>query len=333
VAIDVHAHFVPAGFLDALLAERKLFPSVQVLGEAGAVRMAFAGNQPTRPVSPKLSDLGARKSWLAKNGIERQLVGGWMDLFGYELPPEEGADWCRFANQHLMTGAAGLDSLTPLACVPLQNGKLAAKIMGEALDAGFKGAMIGTQPKGMGGTLDDPELDPFWQLCSDRKASLFLHPMFVCGDDRLGAYDLVNAVGRLNDTNVAVARLLFSGHLTRYPGVNLLLSHGGGALPFALGRLQRNHTISQGKVADPIEGFRRLYFDTVLFDPRALRYLVDMVGAERVMLGSDHPFPIGDDEPVKVVENTPLTRAEREAILATNAARIFSIPCSCSAAH
>src|SRR5689334_12129163 len=270
--------------------------------------MAFAGNQPTRPVSPKLSDLAARKGWLAKNGIERQLVGGWMDLFGYELPAEEGADWCRFANEHLMKGAAGLDSLTPLACVPLQNGKLAAKIMGEALDAGFKGAMIGTQPKGMGGTLDDADLDPFWQLCSDRKASLFLHPMFVCGDDRLGDYDLVNAVGRLNDTNIAVARLLFSGHLTRFPGLNLLLSHGGGALPFALGRLKRNLAINQGKVAGPVGGFGRLFFGTGLFGPQALRYLGDLGGAGGVMVGSDHPFPIGDDEPLKVVENTPLTR-------------------------
>jgi aminocarboxymuconate-semialdehyde decarboxylase len=332
VTIDVHAHYVPAGFLDALLAERKMFPSVQILGETGAVRMGFAGKAPTRPVSPKLSDLGARKDWLAAQGIARQVVGGWMDLFGYELPAEEGADWCRFANEHLMKGAAGLDSLTPLACVPLQNGKLAAKIMGEALDAGFKGAMIGTQPKGMGGTLDDADLDPFWQLCSDRGATLFLHPMFVCGDDRLGEYDLVNAVGRLNDTNIAVARLLFSGHLTRYPGMNLLLSHGGGSLPFALGRLQRNHKINQGKVSDPIEGFKKLYFDTVLFDPRALRYLCDIAGADRVLLGSDHPFPIGDDEPVKVVDNTQLTRGEREAILTGNAARLFHLPCGCDAA-
>jgi len=151
--------------------------------------------------------------------------------------------------------------------------------MSEALDAGFKGAMIGTQPKGMGGTLDDADLDPFWQLCSERKASLFLHPMFVCGDDRLGEYDLVNAVGRLNDTNIAVARLLFSGHLTRYPGVNLLLSHGGGALPFALGRLKRNHAINQGKVADRSRASKGSISTRCCSSPRRCATLLDIVGA------------------------------------------------------
>jgi len=121
--------------------------------------------------------------------------------------------------------------------VPLQSGKLAAEILEHALANGFHGAMIGTQPKGAGGNLDDPDLNPFWETASAKHATLFLHPMFVCGDDRLGQYDLVNGAGRLTDTTIAVSRLLFSGHLSRYPGVNLVLSHGGAALPFALGRL------------------------------------------------------------------------------------------------
>src|SRR5205807_5809043 len=101
---------------------------------------------------------------------------------------------------------------------------LAARVLDEALDAGFKGAMIATQPKGVGGNLDDPSLDPFWEVASARQAAIFLHPHYICGDERLADYDLVNAVGRLADTTIAVARLLFSGHLTRFPGVNLLLS-------------------------------------------------------------------------------------------------------------
>jgi aminocarboxymuconate-semialdehyde decarboxylase len=102
--------------------------------------------------------------------------------------------------------------------------------------------------------------------------------------------------------------------LTRYPGVNLVLSHGGGALPFALGRIMRNYE-NHRDYAEPLAEFRRLYFDTVLFEPRALRFLCDVAGAKKVMLGSDHPFPIGDDEPVKIVDKTPLGPAERQAIL------------------
>jgi aminocarboxymuconate-semialdehyde decarboxylase len=140
----------------------------------------------------------------------------------------------------------------------------------------------------------------------------------------------VNGVGRLTDSTIAVSRLLFSGHLTRYPGVNLVVSHGGGALPFALGRIRRNHE-NHPEYADPLTEFRRLYFDTVLFDPLALRFLCDVAGAEKVMLGSDHPFPIGDPNPTRVVEQTTLTPEERKAILGTTAARLFHIDCSCGA--
>jgi len=96
-------------------------------------------------------------------------------------------------------------------------------------------------------------------------------------------------------------------------------------LPYLLGRLQRNNAIHPGEYADGADGFRRLYFDTVLFDPRALRFLCDCAGAEKAMLGSDHPFPIGDDRPVKVVEETPLTASERRLILGETAQRLFAI--------
>jgi aminocarboxymuconate-semialdehyde decarboxylase len=327
--IDTHAHVVPGSLIETLRAEHRMFPSVRIIAEGGAPRMAFAGEAPTRPISPRLSNLEDRRDWLARQKIDRQVVGGWTDVYGYELPGEEGADWARFLNEHLRKDADALGALTPLATVPLQNGALAARVLEEALDAGFAGVMIGTQPKGVGGTLDDGGLNPFWEVASARHATIFLHPMYICGDERLNGYDLLNAVGRLTDTTIAMARLLFSGHLTRFPGVTLVVSHGGGAVPYALGRLRRNRTIHAEGCADPLDGFRRLYFDTVLFEPQALRFLCDIAGADRVVLGSDYPFPIGDPEPVQVVDDTPLTETERRAILGETAARIFHIDCSC----
>jgi aminocarboxymuconate-semialdehyde decarboxylase len=327
--IDAHAHFVPSALLERLRAERRQFPSVEALDDVGGLRIAFAGQQPTRPLSPKLSDVKQRQAWLANQRIDYQIVGGWLDMFGYELPREEGADWCRFMNEQLLSAARQLDRLVPLACVPLQSGELAAEGLEEALNAGFRGVMIGTQPKGTGGTLDHPDLTPFWETASARGATIFVHPMYACGDDRLSDYDLVNAVGRLTDTTIAVARLLFSGHLERYPDMKVVISHGGAALPFALGRLRRNHAIHPGKYADPLAGFSRLYFDTVLFEARALRYLCDVAGADKVLLGSDHPFPIGDAEPLRVVDDTRLSAAERDAILGDTAARLFRIGSSC----
>ena len=172
--IDTHAHVVPGSLIETLRSERRLFPSVRLLREAGSVRMAFAGEAPTRPIAPRLSDLDQRREWLTSAGVDHQVVGGWTDVYGYELSGDEGADWARFFNEHLTNDAATLAALTPLATVPLQDGELAARVLEEALDEGFKGAMIGTQPKGVGGNLDDPELDPFWEVASARRATLFL---------------------------------------------------------------------------------------------------------------------------------------------------------------
>ena len=328
--IDTHAHVVPQSLLEAMKSEARLFPSVRLDNSGAMPRLAFAGGAPGRPIQPRLSDLGQRRDWLKTARVDHQLVGGWTDVYGYDLPGAEGADWARFYNEHMARDTAVLPALSALATVPLQDGALAAKVLEEALDAGFKGAMIATQPKGIGGNLDDPSLDPFWAVASARRAAIFLHPHYICSDDRLDGYDLVNAVGRLADTTIAVARLLFSGHLTRYPGVSLVLSHAGGALPYALGRLKRNKVIHQD-YADPEEGFRRLYFDTVMFEPLALRFLADVAGADKIMLGSDFPFGIGDPDPARIVELTPLTQAERSAILGDNAARIFHIECDCGA--
>jgi len=326
--IDTHAHVVPATLLDVMRSEKRLFPSVK-LHDAASPRMEFGGGGLGRPIQPRLHDLGQRGDWLKKARVDKQLIGGWTDVYGYDLPGAEGADWARFYNEHIKRDSESLGALVPLATVPLQDGALAARVLEEALDAGFHGAMIATQPKGIGGNLDDPSLDPFWQVASARKAAIFLHPHYICGDERLAGYDLINAVGRLTDTTIAVARLLFSGHLTRYPGVSLVLSHAGGAVPWALGRLKRNHAIHPGEYADPAEGFGRLFFDTVMFEPLALRYLADLAGADKIMLGSDFPFGIGDPDPCALIDATPLTRTEREAILGGNAARIFHVECDC----
>ena len=327
--IDIHAHYLPQLLYERFDRQQAKFPGVQLLRDDKGVRLCFPGGEATRPISPKLSDLRERRDWMDKNGIDHQLVGGWLDSFGYELTADEGLAWSRFINDCMREALAEEKRFTPLATVPLQDGKMAAEVLVEAMDAGFGGIMIGTLPKGLGGVLDDPGLDAFWQTAARLEAAVFLHPMFLCGEPRLADYDLVNAIGRVADTSIAVARLLFSGHLLKFPGMKLVLAHGGAALPLVLGRLARNFTISQGKYADPRKGFEALYFDSVVFDADALRFLAAKAGAAKIMLGSDMPFPIGDMEPCKVVHAAGLGAAERESILGGNARGVFRIRPDC----
>ena len=151
----------------------------------------------TRPIMPLLSDVDKRRAWMAAQGIDRQVVGGWLDSFGYELPPDEGADWSRFYNEHLIKGVKALPGSGAARHRADAERRACRRVLEEALDAGFHGAMIGTQPKGLGGVLDDPGLTPFWEAAHGRKATLFIHPMYGCDDERLRAYGLVNALGRL----------------------------------------------------------------------------------------------------------------------------------------
>jgi aminocarboxymuconate-semialdehyde decarboxylase len=329
ITIDIHAHFVPKLALARLETEGAKFPHVKVIRETGKLpRFQFPGAEPTRPVNPRLLDLADRRSWMDKAGIDHQILGLWTDLEGYELEAAEGAAWSRFLNDCMWEELRGEPRFTPLASVPLQDGKLAAEVLTDALDRGFAGAMIGTLPHGASGKLDDPALDPFWAAASTRGAGIFLHPMFLCGDTRLDDHELVNAIGRVAETSIAVSRLLFSGHLLTFPGVKLVISHGGAALPYALGRLARNHAFA-GTTQDPVKGFEALYFDTCVFDADTLEFLAHKASAERLMLGSDTPFNIGDPVPRQVIEAARLTDAERRSMLGRTAQQVFRLRSDC----
>jgi aminocarboxymuconate-semialdehyde decarboxylase len=256
--------------------------------------------------------------------IERQVVGGWLDMFGNELPAEEGTRWAELINTHLLEASKKQPRFVPLATVPLQDGARAAEVLRAAHRAGFKGAMIGTQPKGKGGVLDDPALVPFWEAANETGSLIFIHPVFESGDDRVHDYGMANAVGRITDTMIAVSRLIYAGHVTRYSHAKIVAGIGGAGLPYILGRLRRNYELDKAKLADPEAALRALYYDTVVQDPRALRFLADVVGAERIMMGSDMPFPIGDLAPMQIVEKTSFSAAERDSINGNLAVKLLA---------
>jgi aminocarboxymuconate-semialdehyde decarboxylase len=322
--VDCHAHLVPPNLLAAIRKNAARFPNVRLIEDGGGLALVFAGGKPTRQVSKPLSDIAGRVAWMAKQGIDKQVVGGWVDMFGYELPGAESEAWSRLANDALLAAAKAEPRFVPLATVPLGDGARAASVLKAAVMAGFAGAMIGTLPRGVGSTLDTADLDPFWQAADETGAFVHIHPRFDAGDVRVNDFGLANGLGRITDAAVAVARLISAGHVAKYKNVKFFAPMGAAALPFVLGRLKRNHAITPG-IGDPVDALSRIYTDTILHDARVLKFVIEMMGSERLMMGSDMPFPIGDAEPMKIVAGVGLSKVQTDSINGGLATRLLRI--------
>ncbi len=313
--IDAHAHLVPPSLLEELQDRRSDFPSVEMTPKDGSISFSFNGKKATRPVSPGLTNIAKRLSWMDKNGIDRQVVAGWLDMFGNDLPAAEGAAWARTINAHMLRAETESDGrFIGLAVVPTQDGALAAEVLREAHEQGFSGVMIGTQPDNGGGELDAPGLDAFWQAADELGSIVSIHPVFDAGDARVRDFGMPNALGRITDSLIAVTRIIYSGHVEKYAGAKIVVGIGGAALPYVIGRLRHNHALHPEDMADPVKAMSMLYYDTLVHEPAALQLLIDTVGADRIMLGSDMPFPIGDPTPRAILDGVVLSDADRSSI-------------------
>jgi aminocarboxymuconate-semialdehyde decarboxylase len=322
--VDCHAHLVPSELLAAIRKDAARFPSVRQIEDGGSLALAFAGGKPTRPVSKPLSDIPGRLAWMANRSIDKQVVGGWVDMFGYELPGAEAEAWARLANDCLLTTAKTEPHFVPLATVPLGDGQRAAAVLKDAVKEGFAGAMIGTLPRGVASTLDAADLNPFWRAADETGAFIHIHPSYDAGDVRVNDFGLANGLGRITDAAVAVARLISAGHVAKYKNAKFFAPMGAAALPFVLGRLKRNHAITPG-IGDPVEALAHIYTDTILHDVRVLKFVVEVLGTDRLMMGSDMPFPIGDSEPMKIVTAAGLAKEQTTSITGGLAKRLFNI--------
>jgi aminocarboxymuconate-semialdehyde decarboxylase len=262
-------------------------------------------------------------------GVEVQVISSWVDLTAYALEPKRGAAYSRRVNRILADHAAEHpDRLLALGTVPLQGPEQAAEELRFAVEElGMVGVEIAT-------TIDDADLDragldPFWEAAESLGCMVLLHPCNPLPGVDLSRYFLDNMVGRPAESTIAIAGLLFGGVLERFPDVKICVVHGGGFLPFQIGRMQRGFVAAPQRTAEnisapPLELALRLYYDTVLHDPKALRFLIDQVGTDRVMMGSDYPFEMGDPEPVKTVESIPgLDDDQRDLILGGNLEQIL----------
>lgn len=319
--IDAHAHLVPSGLIaevrrSAALAEIE----VADLGDGNSA-LALPGLVELRPIPPRVLSRTAAHAWMDEQGIDCQVSGTWSDLFGYRLPDRLGADFVHLMNELLLAETAHDTRIVPLMSLPMQNTELAIRELQWACAQGCAGVTIG--PSAGADELDADRLEPFWSAVSEASLPVVLHPMFSNNGGRTEGYGLPNTVGRPHDTDIAVCRLLYSERLHRNPRIRMLLVHGGGSLPYLWGRVLRNRDIGDPAWGAPQEAKRCLYFDTVVYRAQALRFLMDFAGDERVLLGSDYPFPIMDPRPLDVVRAAELESSTLDRICSRNALSLF----------
>lgn len=318
--VDVHAHYVGAGVAERIRAEGGGHGVRLIEGQGPAPRVEVAGRPSGLPLLPQLSDVPGRLAWMDAAGIDVQLVAPWMDLAGYELAPADGAWLAAVQNEELAAlRRAHPDRFRTAAAVPLQHVELAvAELRRAVTELGHEAVQIGARVGELG--LDDAALAPFWDAAEELGVPVIVHPAELELPERIRRLFLHILVGNPSETTFAAAALLLGGVLEAHPGLRVLLVHGGGFVPYQMGRLQRGFTAAPPPVRatgalSPRELLGQLSFDTVLHDPDALRQLIDFAGPGRVALGSDYPFPMRDDTPLRSLDAVRLEPAQRARVL------------------
>ena len=323
--IDVHAHYVPNRII-ATLEERAWEFGLSLVKTPPQCAIHFDYGLKVRPFFAKLIEpVEERLAGMAAQGVTCQVLSVWPDVFAYGLSKPTAARWHRLMNVTLAELCrAHPQRFALFASVPLPDAAAAAREAEFAIkELGAAGIVIAANVDGV--NLGELELDELWHAAVSLDAPVFIHPVQAVPTDRTKRFALVQIAQYTFDTTLCVGSLIFSGVLDRFPGLRLILSHGGGAFPWLLGRFDCMHArmdrAAQGDVAlaAPSAYVRRFHYDTILHSPMHLRCLAEAVGVERMLLGSDYSFPPADLDPVGTVRKAGFSDVETAQILDYNA--------------
>lgn len=303
--IDVHTHILPREWPD--LAERYGYGGfVRLVHEQpGCARMMIDGRD-FRTVDENCWSPERRIAECDAVGVDVQVLSTVPVMFSYWARPEHGLDLSRLLNDHI----AGVVRDHPgrfvgLGTVPLQDVDRAVGELERCVrELRFPGVQIGTNVNGL--NLGERELLPFFQAADRIGACVFVHPWEMLGRERMTKYWLPWLVGMPAETSLAICSMLFGGVFEACPNLRVCFAHGGGAFPATMGRIQHGFEVRPDLCAvdnqrPPQEYLPRLYFDSLVHEPLALKLLVDLVGAGRIALGSDYPFPLGELRPGELI--------------------------------
>lgn len=326
-AIDLHAHVVPRDVIGVLARDGARFDTRIV--EADGRRFFEISGRARRPIVPLVHDPATRLPDMDAHRVEKQAISAVPFLMYPDLPSELAAEFAAQVNDGI-AGMARHDSgrFVGVATVPLQDAGLAATELERVRALGFGAVEIPARLPGR--ELDDRALDPFWDAAAALRMPVCIHPFEACPVEPFSRYALGNLLGNGFDTAIAASLLVFGGVLDRHPALRVVLRHGGGAFPSLLGRLDWGHgtfaECGSAIVSKPSAYVRRFWFDDVTFDAGTLRALVERVGADRVVVGSDHPLiPYARSRVVEQVGEIGLDAGARRSILRGNAIELLGL--------
>ncbi len=325
--IDIHAHYYPQTFLDALALETGSRGLRYQQGPKGPV--IDVGPLHAGPLEPKFIDLELRLEAMHAQGVQTQALSLTQPMV-YWAGNRLSANLSAIFNDALADAHDRYpDHFVGLAMLPMQAPELALAELERAKSLpGIAGIYMATAI--LDRELSDPVFLPVFERIADLDLPVFLHPLNVIGmQDRLAGYFLSNLLGNPFDTTIAAAQLVFGGVLDRVKSLSVVLPHAGGALPYLIGRLQHGWKVrpecrhlEQG----PRDYLRRFFYDTISHSQESLSFLIDHVGADRVLLGSDYCFDMGIEQPVESIRSQPgLTQTDQDRICRDNARTLLKL--------
>lgn len=325
--IDIHTHFLPRSWPDLAQRFGGEWPWLKHLG--GGKAMLMVGAREFRPVGEACWDPRVRLAAMDRDGVDVQVMCATPLLFAYDRPATQALECARLFNDAAREiCAADPRRLKSLCQVPLQDTTLACRELSRALRDGHVGVHIGNHvgPR----ELHDPQTLRFLEHCAAEGAAVFVHPWDMMAQERMARYQLPWLVAMPAETQLSILWLILSGALERLPrSLRLCFAHGGGSFPYLLGRVDnawRNRDVVREDCPRlPSSYLERFSVDAAVFSPEALAFLVATMGEDRVMLGSDFPYPLGEQRVGALVRQAPLAEGARAKLLHDNAARFFGL--------
>lgn len=281
-------------------------------------------------IKPKMTSVEVRLADMDAMGVDVQAISVPPYQFYYWADPEVGRDAARDMNDQLAEIVGDHpDRFVALATLPMQNTEMAVAEMERAVkDLGMRGIEISANVNG--DELSDPRLAPVFAKAEELDIVIFIHPEGFTHPDRLTEHYFINIIGHPLESTLAISSLIFDGVLERHPGLKVCVAHGGGYVPAYAARMDHAYharpDVREGLPKPPGEYLKKFYFDTMVFEPDQLKFLIDKYGADHIVLGTDYPYDMGEDDPLGFIGRVDgLDEATKAAVSGGNAAKLLKL--------